>query len=531
MTRSAQYALPIVGLLCAVFLVLVVGGKLKLQFPVAARDRVSAGDLMLLLLPMAPVTQYILNNDDILAWWEVLLVLVLFALLVAVPVIIVPALLTKTGATRPTMYLGLAFAFMLTSMASLSKQFAWHEWGSLKIQLPILGGMWLFAWLMFRLKARDLMHVAIAVYFATNAMLQNQSRADTTSSQNVAPLNDTLVALIGSRRPISAPNIYLLVYDAYAPGETMTAYGIDNRDQQRYLEERNFKIYPETYSVAGKTAISMSRVLNASLSLGGESRTAISGNGLVQNLLKGFGYQTYGVFPSDYFFRGVVPSYDYSYPAYGPSAGVLIEAILEGEFRFDVGVDDASWDEFVREKRRIIADKSEAPKFLYAHSNSPGHSSDAGTCRPNEVELYGERLAKANLEMREDIELVLEQDPTAIVIVAGDHGPYLTKNCLGTGGVYEMSEITRLDVQDRLGTFLAIRWPTEEFEDYDEITVLQDLFPAVFAYLFADRGLLEAEIEPASVDEENVSGVRVVDGVILGGVDDGQALFTSGAVR
>ena len=519
------------GLLCAVFLVLVVGGKLKLQFPVAARDRVSAGDLMLLLLPMAPVTQYVLNNDDLLAWWEALLVLALFALLVAVPVILVPALLTKTGATRPTMYLGVAFAFMLTSMASLSKQFAWHEWGSLKIQLPILGGIWLFAWLMFRLKARDLMHVAIAVYFAANAMLQDQPRADTTSSQNVAPLNDTLVALIGSRTPLSAPDIYLLVYEAYAPGETMTAYGIDNRDQQQYLEERNFKIYPETYSVAGKTAISMGRVLNASLSLGRETRTAISGNGLVQNLLKGFGYQTYGVFPSEYFFRGVVPSYDYSYPGYGPSAGVLIEAILEGEFRFDVGVEDGSWDEFVREKRRILADKSEAPKFLYAHSNSPGHSPLTGTCRPNEVELYGERLAKANLEMREDIELVLEQDPTAIVIVAGDHGPYLTKNCLGTGGVYEMSEITRLDVQDRLGTFLAIRWPTEEFEDYDVITVLQDLFPAVFAYLFADRGLLEAEVEPASVDKENVSGVRVVDGVILGGVDDGQALFTSGAVR
>ena len=527
-TRSARYLLPVAGLLCAVLLVFLGPGRRRLRFLPTDRDRVSAGDLTLLLLPMAPVTQYLLSNDGILAWWEVLLVFGFFALLVALPTLVVPALLWRSGATRPVMYLGAAFAYTILSMASLSRQFAWHEWGSLRIQLPILGGVWLFTWILFRLHARDLLHGAIAVYFVVNAILQARGGEGAPTSEDAAPVNASLADLVGTSKPPITPNIYLLVYDSYVVSETMAAYGIDNRDQERYLEERGFKIYPETYSVAGKTLTTMGRVLNASLDIGGPTRRASSGDGVVQNLLEGFGYRTFGVFPSGFHFRGVVPSYDYSFPAYGPSMGVLSQAILEGEFRFEVGIDEASWEQFAVVKRRVLAEESDSPKFLYAHSNWPSHSQDSGVCLPNEMDLFAERLARANLEMRQDIELALANDPTAIVIVAGDHGPYLTKNCLGTGEVYPTSEISRLDVQDRLGTFLAIRWPSGEYEAYDEITVLQDLFPAIFAYLFADPGMLDSRIESASVDVENVSGVKIVDGVIVGGIDDGEPLFLGG---
>jgi hypothetical protein len=426
------------------------------------------------------------------------------------------------------MYMGAAFAYTLLSMALLSKQFAWHEWGSLKIQLPLLGGVWLFTWILYRLKARDLLHGAIAVYFVANAILQARGGEGASPSEDAAPVKASLADLVGTSRPPITPNIYLLVYDSYVVSETMAAHGIDNQAQEEYLEELGFKIYPETYSVAGKTLTTMGRVLNASLNLGGATRRASSGDGVIQNLLKGFGYRTYGVFPSGFHFRGMVPSYDYSFPAYGPSLGVLSQAILEGEFRFEVGVDEASWEQFVVVKRQVLVEASDSPKFLYAHSNKPGHSQDSGVCLPNETDLFADRLSRVNLEMRQDIELALASDSTAIVIVAGDHGPYLTKNCLGTGEIFPMSEITRLDLQDRLGTFLAIRWPSGEYEAYDEITVLQDLFPAVFAYLFADRGLLDARIEPASVDLENVSGVRIIDGMIVGGVDDGEPLFLGG---
>ncbi len=68
------------------------------------------------------------------------------------------------------------------------------------------------------------------------------------------------------------------------------------------------------------------------------------------------------------------------------------------------------------------------------HTHLPYHSQNSGVCRPDEIELFGERLAQANIEMKQDLALVLENDPEAIVIVAGDHGPHLTKNCLSNLG-------------------------------------------------------------------------------------------------
>ena len=147
---------------------------------------------------------------------------------------------------------------------------------------------------------------------------------------------------------------------------------------------------------------------------------------------------------------------------------------------------------------------------------------------PDEVEQYQKRLQLANRRMRRDVEEIVRRDASAIIVVAGDHGPYLTKNCTTTANVYDLSEITRLDIQDRFGTFLAIRWPTDDYVSYDRITILQDLFPAIFAYLYQDESFLEWEIEPEIVTTSIISGASVRNGVIQGGVDDGQPLFLSG---
>src|SRR3990170_8981881 len=112
--------------------------------------------------------------------------------------------------------------------------------------------------------------------------------------------------------------------------------------------------------------------------------------------------------------------------------------------------------------------------------------------------------------MQEDLDLLLENDPEAIIIIAGDHGPYLTKNCDSTGkGDYDLSEITRQDIQDRFGTFLAIRWPSDNFDTYDDIIVLQDVFPSIFAYVFQDAKLLEAKVRPEIIQIEKISGASV----------------------
>jgi hypothetical protein len=308
----------------------------------------------------------------------------------------------------------------------------------------------------------------------------------------------------------------------------MLAYGIDNRSHEQYLENLDFQIYPRTYSVGAYSINTISRVLNASVDYYGNTRKGVSGDGIVQNLLKGFGYKTYGVFESDYFFWGIAPSYDYSVPGYISSEDVLLKAIFIGEFRFNVNFENVSREQFIEEKINLFSEESEDPRFIYAHTLLPAHSQNSGSCLPNEVQLFKEKLLRGNLEMRQDVEMIIENDPDAVVIVAGDHGPYLTKNCIETSDSYDISEISRLDIQDRFGTFLAIRWPTEDFDEYDDITVLQDVFPAIFAYLFQDPRLLEAKVESATFYKNAISGAAVVDGVIEGGIHSGEPLFTGG---
>ncbi len=76
---------------------------------------------------------------------------------------------------------------------------------------------------------------------------------------------------------------------------------------------------------------------------------------------------------------------------------------------------------------------------------------------------------------------------------------------------------------------------------------LQDIFPAIFAYIFEDLAILDAKIPPVTdqgkvaffltslkkmglplrVAEPLPYGVRIVNGIIEGGIDDGKPLFES----
>jgi hypothetical protein len=65
---------------------------------------------------------------------------------------------------------------------------------------------------------------------------------------------------------------------------------------------------------------------------------------------------------------------------------------------------------------------------------------------------------------------------------------------------------------------------------YDDITVLQDLFPAIFAYLYKDPTILQSKLEPIIPKkiDNSISGASVANGIIQGGIDDGEPLFLSG---
>jgi hypothetical protein len=495
----------------------------------AFKNSIEKFDFILILLPLTPVVQYILNNQDILSPWGSLYVFAVFAAFSALFIIIVPTLLGIIGSTKTLMILGLAFTFMITNMAYLSAESHWYERGDLATQLFLLSAVFLVSWILYNLIGRKFLYILVAIFFIANSAIQ-------LASQDVAKTalpsaNNELAELVGSRKPLSTPDIYLLLYDAYVANETMLGYGIDNSAQEKYLELLGFELYPHTYSVGGDTLSTMSRTLNASTELYGDYRRAVSGDGIVQSLLRSFGYQSYGIFPINFFFQGIGSDWDVSFPetSSSPDASsahkLVMKAILMGEFRFNLDFDQPSEEQFEEYTQSVFESVADQPKFVFMYRQLPMHTQNSGRCLPNETELFDERLARANYAMRRDIETIVQKDPGAIVVVTGDHGPYLTKNCTTTGGVYGVSEISRLDIQDRFGCFLAIKWPTEGFSQYDDITVHQDIFPAVFAYLFKDDSLLQARVASRTLYPSFISGASVENGTIHGGINDGEPLF------
>lgn len=485
-------------------------------------------DLFLLLLPLTPVIQYILNNKEILSSTDSLYLAVFSALFAGIFILAIPALFGILMPNRILIALGLAFTFTITNMASISNYYNWFEKGVLWIQLLFFSVVFLMAWILL-LNAKWLLHAFIIINFVVNSSIQFQSQSVVAASQSPLFEGNKLLPLVEGKNPEFSPNIYLLIYDAYVPNETMLGYGIDNSAQEEFLTTQGFILYPHTYSVGAATIPTMNSVLNATAEYYGNERRAVSGDGVTQKLLRDIGYETYGAFWSDYFFSGYEENYDYSFPGdVTPPLARLSKAIFLGEFRFDienVGYQEVTRDQFIEAKRDFFKEVASTQGFIYMHTDVPTHSQNSGACLPNETELFEERLETANIEMRQDVDLILKEDPQAIVIIAGDHGPYLTKNCYETTD--DISEITRLDIQDRHGTFLAVRWPTGDYVAYDDITVLQDVFPAVFAYLYKDVTILEAKIEPLITAPYATSGAAVDDGIIVGGMDDGEPLFLS----
>lgn len=322
------------------------------------------------------------------------------------------------------------------------------------------------------------------------------------------------------------PDIYVLMYESYADEETMGHYGIDNGDQTRFLEDLGFDVVRGTYSNGATTLSSISRFLAAQSELSEEERHYTSGRAAPVRALASAGYETRSVNTSGYLLEGIESTYDRTFPAQEAtpaSAFRALRTVLRGEFRFEDSFESVDYPEYLTAKRDTLARPSEAPILLHTINGLPGHSQNSGRCLPGEQEQYAENIDRANEEMRRDVLELGSKLDDAIVVIAGDHGPYLTQNCTRIPS-YWSSPVSRIDVQDRYGVFLAIKWPTA-IEDRYDIRVLQDVFPAIFAALADDQTLWNQRPVLAETLTGASGPARAVDGIVVGGIDDGRSLF------
>jgi hypothetical protein len=496
-------------------------------------EKFSAQSLLVLFLPMTPVVQYIIANQDILTFGDSLVVGAFFLVISAVLTVGISWLLSSVIPQLLTMTVTLSLIFHVLNMANLVSLFS----GEKRLQVAVF---FLAALVIFLLLAvnKKLLYIFAIIFFVVNiatALFQS----DETSSYQAIEQESGILNFTAQRTPVHTPDVYLMIYESYANQEMLDYYGYDNSEQLNFLLDQGFAIYDGIYTVGPRSLLSIAHLLHVDpLARFANRRDIIAKDAHGLAAFKAAGYSNHSIMTNDYMIRGSDPLlYDEYYP--NPtdpdysvaSSRIIIDAVLEGQFRVDAEFSRVSNEMYVTEKRKFLAQEVSQPRFLYTHNNYPGHSPDTGVLRPNETQLYLDKFAVANEEMRQDIQSHANANRDAIIIIAGDHGPYLTKNGKELE-TYAKSDISRIDVQDRYGVFLAIKWPEKEIVDQYDIDILQDVLPAVFAYLYDDENIFtNTRLDRETLYTYTTGGVGVQDGIIVGGADDGKPLFDNTGVR
>ncbi len=492
-------------------------------------------DFIFILIPMTPVMQYILSNQDSLTMFSSSLIFIIFGVTIAIFGIVIPVLLSRFAFKKVLITASVSFLYMIMSMASLAAANGWSGKGIISIQIVILLIVILVLSLL-RFIPEKIIIIAIVVFFTVNTVTGVLfKKSEGGESETVK--NFSVMSALEGKRVKKHNDVLLIVYESYPNYETLKHYGFENSEQLAFLESNGFRIYNGVYSLGIPTEQSMSRVFNVELDLK-EHKKYLAGGGAVHSILRGQGYKTYGVFDNSWNLRGLPIDqikYDNCFPR--PSgvmdSKVLVNAIFTGEFSDAVSFEGVDYNSYIDHKHKVIKKEYPCPVFMYSHSSFPGHGPSGMGMRLEEREgkIAGhlEGIQKANVEMKQDVDVIIKSNPDAIVVIAGDHGPFLTKTGYGLSkgrGGFSAEDIDRYDIQDRFGSFLAIRWPEKKYAEKYDIKVFQDIFPAIFSYLYDDDSIFnKIRIERVTREIKRILGVYVKDGVIYGGKDNGQKLF------
>ena len=488
-------------------------------------------DFLLLFLPISPIINYIILNTEylnILGATYVLLVSLIFIVILS---FIIPILLSYLASFEMLMISGLSISFTILNMSTITENPQNHLLNSQFItQGSYLIMTFVILYLVFKFNKISA-YILVVVFFISG--LTHKVYNNFFSNKFLVEQSDNRldVFLKNSENNIkNKKNIYILIYESYANLETLNNYGFDNSEQIKFLKDKNFKIYDGIYSNGASSVSSTSRILELREQLSKHGRYYISGNAFSLNVLKANGYKTVGLFNSPYFFGQYPKSWDEYYPKEDISkigSKIILKAIFEGQFRFDIFDDNYNYDEYLDLKQKYLTSKPKQPTLFYSHNLLPGHSQNSGKCLPNEKESYFERVKKANNEMKNDVINLRNNDPNAIVVFVSDHGPYLTKNCRELIGI-KKNLINKYDIQDRYGVFLAINWSKDINNNFKNIELSQDIFPAIFGNITSNENLFdELKLKREFFDRFNTvtGGINIKNGVLVGGKNDGEPLF------
>jgi len=326
----------------------------------------------------------------------------------------------------------------------------------------------------------------------------------------------------------ATPNIYFILADAYGSLAYMREHHIDVSELTGFLSETGFRLYDDTYSNYQPTTSALPAMLDMAHHYYGltghhvefsevdrASRRVIGGDNRVSDILRENGYSIQYIHNGTYLLlQGC--SADVCFPEIDGLAGARI--ILSHIFKKDLLADeDKAWEtktleEMSAQVSTLLDDPGNEPRFQYIHAFKPGHPPNAkGRCDESfELERYADRVRAAGRFLSGQIGRIIERDPAAVIVLAGDHGPFLSNGCASNAYID-----TAADYRDRAGALMAIRWPQGYDGRYDErISSGVNLFRYVLAALAETPSQL---LERAVPDDVFVRGGRKVFKVLENG--------------
>jgi len=384
-------------------------------------------DVLLTLIPLTVVIQYALINKEFLTLTGQVNFVGVLACLLFLLVWVMPMIFERFSRAVCLAPLALSLSAIILLLPQFVQTFNWASRPDVAFLIAVLLVFLCFFVLTYT-RYRKALRLSSCIFFTLGVVYFSIVGEEEVVS---LPSSETRIEMsLKALGPIKrTPDVFLLTYDAYVAAGVMEKYGIDNRDQEKILQGLGFEIYPKAYSVAWDSLESMTSMLDLTHGAGGST----SGDALVPRLLRDHGYETFGVL-SPYLYPRK-PSYDVNFPGpatierAGPEA--LKTGLKRGAFYFGdiMNTENLAPDAFDKAKNRVFERREGAPKFLYAHNKSPGHSQNSGKCLDDEVEQFEKRVRVANKKMNSDIQAILANQREAIIIINGDHGPYLTGDC------------------------------------------------------------------------------------------------------
>lgn len=117
------------------------------------------------------------------------------------------------------------------------------------------------------------------------------------------------------------------------------------------------------------------------------------------------------------------------------------------------------------------------PPFIFQKNCQPSRSGfdDFRAWRPESLSAYVNGYNCVARALGPAIDIILDRDPDAIIIVSGDHGPSFAE-----GGRANPTPKSEIALVERQSVFLAIRGPVRCRHDFEAIARLDALYPTLF---------------------------------------------------